>query len=190
MLIVALSSAFAAPSGYKVSVANHDGCELSLGPAASDGVVPMHAECDWPDASLEKFRAVMGDWAKHADVFTVIVKSEVRKAGDRALVYQLQRTSGISDREALQWMWHSVEGGADRYSWTAAKDEPLTVTSGDVRPTRTDGYWQAAALPSGGIHVVHHLEYDPGGYVPGFVVRAFQVGGLQTNVSEVHAAVK
>lgn len=188
--LLALSAALAAPAGYKVSVAAHDGCELSLGPPAGDGVVPMHAECTWPDVTLAKFNAVMSDWRKHADVFAVIVTSEVRKPGDRALVYQLQRTKGISDREVLMWMWHAVEGGADRYAWSTAAEEPLAVASGNVRCTRTEGYWQAAALPSGGVKVVHHLEYDPGGYVPGFMVRAFQVDGLKTNLSEVHAAVR
>lgn len=188
--LLVLSAAIAAPAGYKVSVAAHDGCELSLGPAAKDGVVPMHAECDWADVTLARFTAVMGDWRKHADVFAVIVTSEVRKAGDRALVYQLQRTKGISDREVLMWMWHSTEGGAERYAWSTAADQPLEVASGNVRCVRTEGYWQAAARPEGGVHVVHHLEYDPGGYVPGFMVRAFQVDGLKTNLSEVHAAVR
>ncbi len=189
MFSLLVAAALAAPSGYKVS-ATHDGCELSLGPPAADGVVPMHAECDWADATIDKFRAVMSVWSKHADVFAVIVKSEVRRAGDRALVYQLQRTKGISDREVLMWMWHADEGGADRYAWATAGEEALTPASGNVRCERTDGYWQAKAKEGGGIKVVHHLEYDPGGYVPGFVVRAFQVDGLKTNVSEVHAAVR
>jgi len=90
----------------------------------------------------------------------------------------------------LLWMWHSVEAGADRYAWTTAGEEALTPAPGNVRCARSDGYWQAAATPAGGVHVVHHLEYDPGGYVPGFMVRAFQVGGLETNLTEVHAAVK
>lgn len=195
MLLSLLSSlspaVHAAPSGYKVTVADHEGCELSLGPAAADGVVPMHAECDWADVTIDRFRSVMSDWAGHDEVFTVIVSSEVRRsAGDRALVYQLQRTKGISDREVLMWMWHETVSGADRYAWTTAAEEALTVQDGNVRCARSDGYWQAAANPTGGVHVVHQLEYAPGGSVPGFLVRWFQTSGLQTNLSEVHAAVK
>ena len=191
MLLTFLGTALAAPAGYNVTVAAHDGCELSLGPAARDGVIPMHAECDWADTTIDKFRAVMGSWTRHADVFTVIVSSEVRRTeGERALVYQLQHTKGISDREVLMWMWHTMADGADRYAWTTAGDEPLTVQDGNVRCARSDGYWQAAANPAGGIHVVHQLEYAPGGSVPGFLVRWFQTSGLETNLSEVHAAVK
>ena len=39
LLVTALLSpaALAAPAGYKVAEADHNGCEISLGPAASDG---------------------------------------------------------------------------------------------------------------------------------------------------------
>lgn len=191
MLTLLLSTALAAPSGYKVTVADHDGCELSLGPEMSDGVVPIQAECYWPDVTLDKFKAVMGSWSKHADVFTVIVKSEVRRtSGDRALVYQLQRTKGISDREILQWMWHTTVEGAERYAWTTAAEESLTVIDGNVRAERSDGYWQAAADARGGVRVSHHLEYAPGGSVPGFLVRWFQTSGVEANLDEVHAATR
>lgn len=190
MFALLVSAALAAPAGYSVTVADHEGCQIANGPAMKDGVVPIHAECWWPDVSLDKFKSVMSDWHGHAAVFTVIVESEVRRPGDRALVYQLQRSKGISDREILMWMWHENAGGADRYAWTTAAEEPLTVKDGNVRVARSDGYWQAKADPRGGVLVTHHLEYNPGGSVPGFLVRWFQTSGMETNLSEVHAAVK
>lgn len=188
-----LAPALAAPAGYSVNVASYEGCELSLGANMSDGVVPIHADCYWPDVTLDKFRAVMGDPVKHADVFTVIVKSEIRRpagADGKSLVYQLQRSKGISDREVLLWMNHTVVSGADRYGWTTATTEALTPADGNVRVARSDGYWQVAADPRGGVLVSHQLEYAPGGSVPGFLVHWFQTSGVQTNLSEVHAAVK
>jgi hypothetical protein len=191
MLPLLVSAALAAPSGYSIAVASYDGCEISLGPTMKDGVVPIHAECYWPDASIDKFKAVMSDWHRHADVFTVVVDSDiVRQDGDRTLVHQLHRSKGISDREVLQWMTHTVVDGFDRYGWTTAADQPLTVKDGNVRTARADGYWQAKADPRGGILLVNHLEYDPGGSVPGFLVHWFQTSGTETNLTEVHAVVK
>lgn len=191
MLFLLFPIALAAPAGYRVTVADHNGCELATGPTAADGVTPLHATCWWPDATLPRFTATMGSWPKHADVFTVIVSSQVRRTeGDRSLVYQLQRTKGISDREVLLWMWHTTVDGADRYQWTTAADEPLTPGDGNVRVARSEGWWQAQSDPRGGIKVEHHLEYGPGGSVPGFLVRWFQTSGLETNLDEVHAAVR
>ncbi len=189
-----LAPALAAPAGYSVNVASYEGCELSLGSTMSDGVVPIHADCYWPDVTIDKFRAVMGDPVKHADVFTVIVKSEIRRPAStpdgKALVYQLQRSKGISDREVLLWMNHTVVGGADRYGWTTASGEALTPADGNVKVERSDGYWQAAADPRGGVQVSHQLEYAPGGSVPGFLVHWFQTSGVETNLTEVHSATK
>lgn len=185
-----LATALAAPPGYKVGVADHDGCEIALGPTAADGVTPIHATCWWPDVTVAKFNAVMSDWARHADVFGVVVKSEVRRSGSPALVYQLHRSKGISDREVLLWMWHETVSGADRYAWKTATDQPLTVIDGNVRVARSEGYWQAGPDARGGVRVEHHLEYGPGGSVPGFLVRWFQTSGMETNLDEVHAAVR
>lgn len=190
-LAASAGPAVAAPSGYSVNVADYEGCEISLGPTMSDGVVPVHAECYWSDVTLDTFKAVMGDPVKHADVFTVIVTSQIRRSeADKQLVYQLQRSKGISDREVLLWMNHTTVSGADRYGWTTASTEALTPADGNVRVARSDGYWQAQADSRGGVKVVHHLEYSAGGSVPGFLVHWFQTSGVETNLSEVHAAVK
>ena len=190
MTLVALSLAtpvFAAPAGYTVTK-SVDGCELSLGPAESDGVVPMRAECVWPDASMAKFDQHVGNWDEHDLFFTAVVDSDVRRVeGNKALVYQKHRSKGISDREVMLWMQHTVVDGYDRYSWTKAKGEPLTPIDGNVLCDRSDGFWQAKTGPAGGILVVHSLSYKPGGSVPGFLVRWFQTSGLEANVTELHA---
>lgn len=188
-----MSMALAAPAGWKVTDTTADGgaCELSLGPAEADGVVPMRAECYWKDVSIDKFKVGMADWNKHDEAFTAVVESKVqRTAGDKSLVFQKHQSSGISDREVLIWMWHEVADGYDRYAWNTAVSEALTPASGNVRCARSEGYWQAKADPSGGVRVVHVLSYDPGGSVPGFLVRWFQTSGLATNASELHQALR
>ena len=56
MLHFALSAALAAPSGWKVTRENVEGCELALGPMTAQGIVPMRAECVWPDVTLDRFK--------------------------------------------------------------------------------------------------------------------------------------
>jgi hypothetical protein len=192
MLFIAMTTAaLAAPPGYSVTETDVDGCELSLGPTEADGVVPMRAECVWRDITLDTWNAKMAKWGDHDTYFSVIVESNVqRTVGDKALVYQKHRSKGISDRETNLWMQHTVVNGADRYAWTPAKEEPVHPADGNVAVARSDGYWEAKADPAGGIRVVHQLSYDPGGSVPGFLVRWFQTSGLEANVTELHASMK
>lgn len=191
MLTLLIGAALAAPQGYTVTKTTDDGCELSLGEPEADGVVPMRAECTWTDVDLATFERKLGDWAGHDEIFEVVVDSTVQQTdGDRALVYQKHRSKGISDREILLWMKHDTIDDWERYAWTRATGEALEVADGNVAAARSDGYWQAKAAPGGGIVVVHWLAYDPGGSVPGFLVRWFQTSGLETNVAEMHAALK
>lgn len=186
-----VATALAAPAGYTVTEASIDGCELSLGPTEANGVVPMHAECWWPDVTVDKFKSKLSKWDLHDDIWTAVVSSDVRETdGDRALVWQVHQSKGIANREVLLWMKHEVVDGADRYSWTQARDRELAVADGDVATLRDDGYWQVKADPRGGVTVIHHLAYDPGGSVPGFVVRWFQTSGLKANLAEAHAATR
>jgi hypothetical protein len=186
-----IAATMAAPSGWKVTDDDSDGCELSLGPAEADGYVPMRAECYWPEGSLDKFKQIMSDWEFHDDIFDSVVHSQIkRKEGDKSVVWQEHQASGISNREVMIEMWHEVADGYDRYAWKTLPNEPLTPKDGNVRTIRSDGYWQAKADPKGGIRVVHVLSYNPGGSVPGFIVRWFQTSGLATNASEVRAALK
>lgn len=189
MLTLLIGAALAAPPDYRVTKTTDDGCELSLGPAEADGVVPMRAECTWDDVDLGTFERKLGDWAGHDEIFSVVVDSTIKRTdGDRTLAYQKHRSKGIGDREILLWMTHTTVDGFERYGWTKAGDEPLEVASGNVAAARSDGYWQAKAAPGGGIVVVHWLAYDPGGSVPGFLVRWFQTSGLETNLTEMHTA--
>lgn len=191
-MLFSLSVALAAPPGYKVTKnADNNQCELSLGPAEADGIVPMHAECWWPDVTLDTFNTKMAKYGDHDDYFQTVVTSDVRStSGDKTLVWQQHHSSGISDREVLLWMSHTNEGGFDRYGWKLATDQKLDVQSGHVAVVRDDGFWEAKADPKGGIRVNHTLVYGPGGSVPGFIVRAFQTGGLEGNVTDLHAALK
>ncbi len=190
LLLVILSTAFAPPPGYTVTEEDVDGCTLFLGAEDGEGVRPMRAECLWPDVTLETFKARMADWAGHAGIFTTVAESEVlREEGGRALVRQRHTTRGISDREVLLWMKHETVEGYDRYGWTRATDEPLNPASGHVACQRSDGYWQGRA-EGGGVRVVYELAYDPGGSVPGFIVRWFQTSGLETTVREARAGLR
>lgn len=187
-----LSTALAAPPGYAVSKDGVEGCALYLGPADANGIVPMLAECAWPDVTMDGFRKAFDDWEHHDEIFSSVADSKiVRRDGDRTLLHQRHQSSGISDREAMLWGTAGpVDGGGYRYAWTMAKGEPLEVASGNVPTAFDDGHWIVRPRPEGGVLVEHKLVYDPGGRVPGFLVRWFQTSGLAATVTEAHAACK
>lgn len=185
MLTLALSAALAAPAGYKQTKTT-DTCQLFLGPAAGNGVVPMHAECTWPGVDLAKLDAAFSRWQDHDDLFTTIVSSDVERTdGSAAIVRQVHRSKGISDREALLRMEKTAVEGGHRYAWTLVS-EPFTVGDERVAVPFDTGYWEFTAV-DGGVKAVHHLEYDPGGSVPSFLVHWFQTSGLQAIVTELEA---
>jgi hypothetical protein len=182
--------ALAAPPGFR-ETKQSDGCTLYLGPAESDGVVPMAADCVWPDVTFEAFEAKLAPWQHHDRVFSTVVSSDlVRTEGATSIVKQRHHASGISDREIIiAGTRTSVSGGGVRFSWKK-KAEAFTPASGNVEATRSEGYWQAVPLATGGIKVTYELRYDPGGSVPSFLVRWFQTSGLVGILGDLHKALK
>ncbi|MCA9491428.1 MAG: hypothetical protein KC621_15960 [Myxococcales bacterium] len=176
------TAALAAPPNYRPTRSTEH-CQMFLGPAMDNGVVPMHAECTWPGVTLEKADALFSSWASHDEIFSSIVSSEVeRMDGGVAYVRQVHRAKGISDREALLKMQKTQVDGGLRFGWTLEPSEARD--SGHVMVAFDTGYWEFRDGPDG-LVVVDHLEYDPGGSVPGFLVRWFQTSGLETVLSEL-----
>lgn len=178
--------ALAAPAGFEVTKEGVSGCTLMLGQPDA-GVVPMRAECRWPDVTAEEFDALFSKWEDHEAYFSTISESDVlsRPAG-KVEFRQVHTTRGISDREVvLLGERTALDGGGFRYAWTLSPHQ-LTVSGGRVAPERDDGFWEVRPNPEGGVDVVHQLTYDPGGRVPGFVVRWFQTSGLATVVTDLH----
>jgi hypothetical protein len=189
MMYLLVASALAAPQGFKVTK-NTDHCELSLGPALGNGVVPMRAECHFPDVDPDKLHSLMAAFGDHDKYWSSVVSSDVlRTDGSRTWVKQVHAAKGISNREAILVMEKkSVEGGF-RYTWTLDSSS-LEPASGHVAVEWDDGYWEVTTHPDGGVRAVHQLAYGPGGSVPGFLVRWFQTSGLQAVVQEIEAYAK
>jgi hypothetical protein len=99
----------------------------------------------------------------------------------------VHRNSGIADREVLIFMWREQKDGWDRYAW-APSGQALVPYKGNVAAVRNEGYWEARPSAAGGVQVRHQLLYAPGGSVPGWVVRMFQTGGLESSVKDMRAA--
>ncbi|MCO4744693.1 MAG: hypothetical protein KC912_07890 [Proteobacteria bacterium] len=186
MITFLLATALAAPSGFTVTKTDVSGCELSKGPADDQGDVPMYAECVWPDVTVDKFHSVFQDWTKHDDIFSSVSASKVQRDGDKKLVFQTHVARGISNRDILLWGELTQKGEGWRYAWTKASDEPLTAASGHVVCERSDGWWEVQPRAEGGVNVTYELRYDPGGSVPGFLVRSFQTSGFAAVVTELH----
>ena len=188
MLTIGTAAALLAPPAGWEATKSGDGCQLYAGPAEKDGVVPVLAVCHWTDTTAEKLDSFLANWPLHADIFSSVVTSTpVRVDGARTLVHQEHSASGISDREVNIWMQITpLDGGGNRYAWTIAKEEPLIAASGHVAVARDDGAWDVKANPAGGVDLSYHLEYDPGGSVPGFIVHWFQGSGVQAICADLH----
>lgn len=184
-----LSVALAAPPGFKVTKTT-DHCELSLGPALPNGVVPMRAECHWADLSPDTLHGLLAAWADHDLYFSSVETSDVvRTDGARVWVKQTHVAKGISNREAILVMEKTAVAGGARYGWTLDNGDAKPA-DGNVLAAWDDGFWEITAHPSGGTKAVHQLAYDPGGSVPSFLVRWFQTSGLTAVVEELEAAAR
>jgi len=182
-------TALAAPPGYTEAKRDND-CIIYKGPAESDGVIPIYTDCHWPEVSPEKLQQVQYDWAGHAKVFTTVRTSVVKKTeGEKSLVHQVHALSGVSDREVEIWMWRQAVDGGFQYNWKS--DGPMaSPAKGNVATARHEGYWRITKHKDGGTRAEYMLIYDPGGSVPGFLIRWFQTSGTVTTTEELRAAGK
>lgn len=179
-LFVAAVAAFAipvatpaAPEGFE-HVGNKSGCELYLGPVHADGTATLRAECAWPDVDYASFQAKLARndaWHHYLDCLTDtrVVGAE----GDRQLVWQRQEVPGVSPREDQVWMWSTRTATGWRYSWEASP-APFAASKDAVVVERNEGFWEVSPLPGGGVHLVNETTYDPGGWIPLWLVRALQ----------------
>jgi len=180
-------AALAAPADFRPTKTT-ERCQLFLGPALSNGVVPMRAECRFPNVDFAKLDAAFSRWGDHDVPFSTVLSSEVVGAvGGEALVRQVHAVKGVADRECLLQMKRTLlpEGGA-RFSWTLAAG-PQEVADGRVAVAFDDGMWEVTPHAEGGVSAIHQLAYDPGGRVPGFLVRWFQTAGLADIVEQMEA---
>lgn len=184
-LTVVVLSAQAAPPDFKELTTGND-CTVYRGPALADGTIPVQAECVWPDVSTAKLHAALSNWAGHAKVHDTVLTSVVKQTeGSRSLVYQEHKLSGVSNREVEIWMEKKAVDGGFEYSWK--NTAPVTPKKGNVATTLHEGFWRVTDAPGGGANVVYRLAYNPGGSVPGFIVRWFQGSGTVTTTEELRA---
>ncbi len=184
-VLLLLATVWAAPPGYKQLTTGND-CIVYRGPALADGTSPVQAECNWPDVDPAKLHAQLSDWANHANIFSTVLVSKVEKTeGNRALVYQEHALSGVSNREMRAWFEKKPVDGGYEYAWKSV--EPVTPKKGNVAALRNEGFWRVTAQPGGGARVVYRLAYNPGGSVPGFLVRWFQGSGTIDSTEQVRA---
>lgn len=189
MLALLTTLALATPPDGYAEVKKGSDCTIYKGPADDDGVNPMIAECHWAEVDPDGLIGKLSDYGAFDDLIFGVERSEVERVeGDRSLVHQVQSTKGIATREVLIWMSTSVGERATTIAWRTASDEDLVVSDGNVRAPRNDGAWEVGPHPDGGARIVHRIAYDPGGNVPGWVVRWFQVGGMLQVMTEVRAA--
>jgi hypothetical protein len=190
LLLSALTAVDAAPpAGFKQTDQAH-GCTFYKGPKDANSNETLFADCYWPEATPEKMDQLLLRWDRHFTYYTTVTKSDVvGKKGDKTRVRQVHEAAGISDREVMLLMWKAPAKGGQRYQWTKDTDQSGRTDDG-VLPDQDDGGWTVIPDPRGGVRVEYDLLYDPGGSVPGFVVRWFQGTGFVDLVGEMRSAAK
>ena len=176
-----LSLTTVALAGWTPNGTDH-GCTFYLG-TANGSVQPVRAECDWP-LPPEKVHRFVAATADHDLYFSSVEACDVLgpAPGGGQRVRQVHVATGMSAREAtLVFTTEAIPNGT-RYAWSLApRQEPTSRV-----PVATDsGMWEITRGTGGGTHVVYELFYDPGGSVPGFLVRWFQGPGVKTLVGEL-----
>lgn len=184
-MLLAVSFAFA---GWSANGTEND-CTFYLG-SVEAGVQPVRAECDWP-LQPSKLQSALHDLAHHADYFATVAESTVlgAGAGGTTLVRQVHVATGMSDREAIVAFTETAISGGMRYSWALDADQSQQ-TGKRVACALDTGKWEITDDGKGGSKVVYELRYDPGGSVPGFLVRWFQGSGVKSLVGELRSWVE
>ena len=148
------------------------GCTIDAG-AKENGVVPIHAECSWPDRSPERVEQVLAELERHADVFGSLGASPVLERADGyALQGQVHVAPGIADREIMvEWQVDPPGEDGRRYAWSIAGDQSQRLQGGTAGPrgrvgsargrSRCTGHLQHAVFAWGQCPIL------PGALVPG-----------------------
>ena len=186
MLISLLATALAAvPPNAHITATEND-CTFYALPANANGVEAIHVDCEWPELTVVTLDALLKKWGDHSKYFSAVAQAEVLGTdGEISRVHQRHVASGISDREITLDMWREVIDKGYRYAWKKSGAQAPMWDDGNVACPTDDGAWTVVALPRGGVKVNYDLLYEPGGWVPGFVVRWFQTSGIVTLVSEL-----
>ncbi len=170
-------------------VAKTTHCEITVGDRDAEGNNLVLSYCSWKEP-LKSIKAVFANFQEHDTYMDSVVESTQLPDGR---VLQVHQADGISDRQiTLDFSEENFEDGGYKVSWTrSAKQEPLL--DGRVEALIDDGSWMVRPGEGGLNKVVYSLRYDPGGRVPGFIVRAFQKSGIAkmlVEMQEVAAKVK
>ncbi len=161
-------------------VAKEHDCTITVGDrdeaSATDLIV---AECSWT-TPMDAVKKVITNHTEH-DTYLDSVVPDGR-------VLQVHQASGIVDRQvSLDFTVTDFEDGGREVSWTrSAKQEPLGEKR--VEALVDDGSWIVHPDGKGGSRVTYKLRYGPGGRVPMWIVRSFQVNGIADVLGEMREA--
>ena len=168
-------------------VMQRDDCVFSMSQREADGVTPVRVECRWSDRDAPELDTLLSQVGSYHEIVWAIEDSRVVDTrGDRSLVWQRHVVKGTAPREVMVWMEAkpTIAGGT-RYSWTTA-DVDFDLSRGAVEAPRNDGYWEVTPTVDG-VEVVLQGSYDPGGWVPDWLVRWCQTFGADRLMKDVRA---
>jgi hypothetical protein len=181
--LLAAAALAAAPSATDCTVATGD-----VDPAS--GLRTVEARCHWADIELDALTTMLAEpsgWERF--VWCMSETRVIERSAAGALVWQRHEVSGAMPRENVVWTWSTFDDDGFEVRWVRA-DVAFAPSAGAVVPPTNEGSWHVAASPRGGVDVVHTVTYDPGGWVPTWIVRTIQTSGELRVLGDVRAAAR
>ncbi len=183
--VAALYAGSARLSGHSFGFGKSNGCTVEQRPAEGD-VTPIHVECRWP-IPAERLDGLLRDVVAQGRIFSNLAESAlVEKSDDHLLVRQVQRATGMTDREViLEWRVEQIPQG-HRYRFEKARDQSA-LSGKRVEVAQNTGFWEVMS-DGDGSRVTYELRYLPGGDLSPFLVRMFQSSAVNGAMSELRNA--
>lgn len=142
-------------------------------------------------AAPERLYALVNDYGAFAGFIPDVAESRVlaREGAVQWLYHRLRLPPPLADRAYILESTAGTEPAAWRVAWQlSGREFPGVIPDGTVRPDRLSGFWEIAAdgdpQRSKARYAVH---VEPGGHLPGWLVRRMTERYVQRVVAAIRA---
>jgi len=178
----------AAPLHYDLVERQRD-CSFFTGPVQESGSLPIRAECHWKDISLKTMDLFLDDYEGQTETYSSVAETKIlQRLNDITLVYQVHKDKRMSPREG------TIEYTKINYGQRIVHTYKLSEFQAPPKLKHVilkehQGIWSIEKHPDGGIKCIYESTYLPGGSIPAWLVRQFQVLEVMRLIEETRSSV-
>ena len=185
---VLISIISAAPLNYNFVEQQRD-CLFFTGPVRESGSLPIRAECHWKDISLQKMDLFLDDYEGQTETYSSVAETKIlRRLDNITLVYQVHKDRRMSPREGTIEYTKENDGQRIIHKYKLSEFQAPPKLK-HVLLKEHQGIWSIEKHPDGGIKCIYESTYLPGGSIPAWLVRQFQVPEVMRLVEETRLSV-